>query len=74
MFLVIWYAYGISNSLLFDGNELDATYIYSSFSLYTFCISEIITSFPNSIGTIALLALLTFLLKSYSWPSSGINP
>jgi len=26
IFLVIWYAYGIDNPILSDGNELEATY------------------------------------------------
>ena len=48
-----------------DGNELEATYAHSlSVSVYKFWISDIITLFPNCIGTISLFAVLIFLLKS----------
>ena len=65
--------YGKSVSWLFslilvtyDGKEFDAVYASSSSELvYTFWISEIMLSLPNSIGVIELLALLIFLLILY---------
>ena len=47
--------------------------MYSSFSVYTFCISDKIESFPNLIGTFELLALFTLLLRSYSFPAVGLK-
>ena len=48
----------------YEGNELDATYILSSESLYTFVISDVNTLLPNSISTVELLAVFKDLLIS----------
>ena len=73
MFFVILYVKFPSYPPLPDGNELEATYAYSS-SVYKFWISDRITLFPNCIGTIVLFAVLIFRLKSYFTPFWGENP
>ena len=50
-----------------EGNELDATYINSLFSLYTFCISE--NNSLDSNGVPLLEGVLNFLPKTYSVPT-----
>ena len=55
---------GISVVIVYDGNELDATYIFSSESLYTFVISDVNTLSPNSMSTDELFALFITLLIS----------
>ena len=50
-----------------EGNELDATYINSLFSLYTFCTSE--NNLSDSNGVPLLEGVLNFLLKTYSVPT-----
>ena len=60
---------------MYEGNELDATYILSSKLLYTLLTSDVITLLPNSISTVELDAVFIFLLKSYSLllATSGIT-
>ena len=69
----IWYVKFPEYPSLPDGSELEATYAYS-LSVYKFWISDIITLFPNCIGTMVLFAVLIFLLKSYFAPISAENP
>ena len=73
IFFAILYVKFPSYPSLPDGNELEATYAYSS-SVYKFWISDRITLFPNCIGTVSLFAVLIFLLISYFTSFFGENP
>ena len=55
---------GISVVIVYDGKELDATYILSLESLYTFVTSDVNTLSPNSMSTDVLFALFMTLLMS----------
>ena len=60
--------------MVFEGNEFEATYAYSSFWLYKFWISETTLSYPYLNKTEEEDALLIFLLISYSKLKFGENP